>query len=279
MKIKKIFKKSINIMVLLMLIFYAFIFSGCAQVRVMTITNEDNSIDELVNIAINHEEVIMAGYDVDELKLDIQTNAIKQAQEMSAELNNKITLDLLRVDEETKKILLGFKDGISVIKSDWKDNNFSVGIRFKNIDIYKYYYNIKDNIKNETFIEEHFFYNKIYYYASTMYVKHHNLYLKVKNYYSSKYSTLIESAENQLLYSYKTDLRRQHSDADFITKQDGYYYHTWLVDANKLDEPIMLYYNVANPENWIIVSICFTVGVAAILSIISVIVVVNKKTN
>lgn len=241
-------------------------FSACAQVRVMTITNEDSSIDELVAVTIYPQSVIDAGYNVIELKRDIETKSSAQAQTMKDKLNNKITNDLFLVrDAESIAILNSYKDGISVIKSEWKDNTYAIGIRFKNLDIYRYYYNIKESINVEMQTEEHFFYDKLYYYANTMYVKHNDLYNSVKSYYSTAYPNLIESENNELLYSYKSDLRRQHSDADYITKHKGYYYHTWVVSPDNIEDTIMLYYNVPNPESFIIVALAITFGVTIIL--------------
>ena len=260
-----------SIFLVLMLVIVALSFCGCAQVRVMTITNEDNTIDEMVTITIVPETLNEAGYSpqqIIELKNDIMIKSQAQAQVMKDDLNEKIFKDLLLTfDNETREVLNSFKDGISVVKSDWRDNTYAIGIRFKNIDVYKYYYDIKENAKTEMQEEEHFFYNKVYYYASTMYVKHQDLYNKVNAYYSSQYPGLINSESNELLYTYKTDLRRQHSDADYITYESGEYYHTWIVDPNNLDEPIMLYYNIANPENWIIVSLLITLGVTILLAV------------
>ena len=274
-----ILKQSIkSLFLILMLLVIALTFSACAQVRVMTITNDDDTIEEVVTITINPEELDEYGYSYIKLKTNIEENSLSQAQQMANKLNDKINIDLLMVrDKESIDILNSYKDGIDVIKSDWKENTYAIGIKFKNIDVYKYYYQINDNLKTKTYTEKHFFYNKIYYYASTMYVKHHDLYDKVNAYYSAQYPELIESESNELLYTYKTDIRRQHSDADYITKQDGEYYHTWIVDANNIEKPIMLYYNIANPENWIILSMCITLGVSVVLSIIVVISNLLKK--
>ena len=275
----KIIKNSIKyLFIALMLIISALSFSACSQVRVMTITNEDGSIDEVVGVSLNIEDIVSSDYDINEIKNDIMINSQAQAQEMKDELDAKIFRDLIIVrDEESVEILNSYKNGISVIKSDWSDNYYAIGIRFKNIDVYRYYYEIKDNVNIEMKTEKHFFYNKVDYHATTMSVKHHNLYNKITEYYSLKYPDLIESENNQLLYTYKTELRRQHSDADYITKQDGEYYHTWVVDPENVDEPIMLYYNVANPENWIIISICITLGLTVVLAIVGVIINLTKK--
>ncbi len=278
---KNIIKKSINsLFLILMLMIIALTFSACAQVRVMTITNVDDTIDEIVTVTIIPDEVLSAGYNLSELKLDIETKSEAQAETLKEKLNKKIFVDLMSVnDEESKTTLNSFKDGIEVIKSAWNNNTYAIGIRFKNIDVYKYYYNISNNTKTEMQTEEHFFYDKVYYYASTMYVKHHDLFNMVNDYYSKNYPGLINSDTNELLYTYKTNLRRQHSDADYITYEQGEYYHTWVVDPQNLDKPIMLYYNVANPENWILVAICITLGVTVILAIVGAILNLNKKHN
>lgn len=281
MELQKQIKTSIkSLLIILMLLMVALTFSACAQVRVMTISNDDGTIDELVTVTISPEEITSAGYSVESLKDDISRKSQAQAQAMKDDLNEKVLNDLLLVgNEETVIILNSFIDGISVIKSEWKNNTYAIGIRFNNIDVYRYYYNIKENVKVEMETEEHFFYNKVFYYSSTMYVKHHDLYDRVNSYYSSKYPKLISSESNELLYTYKTDLRRQHSDADYITKQDGEYYHTWVVDPNNIDEPIMLYYNIANPENYIILSICVTLTLTVILSVIGIIIKFRKNSK
>lgn len=249
----------------MLLLCVTFCFSACAQVRVMTVTNENGSIDELVTVSLIVEDVLNSGYNLNELKVDIETNSVAKAQDMADKLNQKVFADLMLVrDQESINTLNSFKDGISVIKTDWKNNTYAIGIRFKNIDVYKYYYGITESSNVEMQVEEHFFYDKLYYYASTMYVKHHELFDLVNTYYSTQYPELIASENNELLYTYKTDLRRQHSDADFITKQNGNYYHTWVVDKNNLDEPIMLYYNVANPENFVLVAL----GVTAVVTLV-----------
>ena len=278
---KKTIKNSIkSLFLILMIMIVALTFSACAQVRAMTITNVDDTIDELVTVTIIPQEILNAGYNLSELKLDIETKSEAQAETMKNNLNQKIFMDLMTVfDNESRETLNSYKDGIEVIKSEWNNNTYAVGIRFKNIDVYKYYYSIKDDAKPEMQTKEHFFYDKVYYYASTMYVKHHDLYDSINDYYSNKYDGLVNSETNELLYTYKTNLRRQHSDADYITYEKGEYYHTWVVDPQNLDEPIMLYYNIANPENWIIVGICITLAVTVVLIVVGLILNLNKKQN
>lgn len=266
------------VLVSMLLLIVTLTFSACAQVRVMTITNEDNTIDELVSVSIDPQVIHNSGYNVEELKFDISSKSQSQAQTMVDKLNQKIFDDLFLVfDQETRDVLSSYQNGISVIKSDWKNNTYAIGIRFKNIDVYRYYYGIKENVQPEIYTEKHFFYDKMYYYSSTMYVKHQELFDLVNSYYSSQYPELIASDSNELLYTYKTDLRRQHSDADYIVKQGGEYYHTWVVDKENLDEPILLYYNVANPESFILVGLGVTTVVTIVLLVVGF--VINKHNQ
>ena len=246
----------------------------------MTISNSDGTIDELVTISIEPTEIVSAGYGLNEFKTDVEEKSQAQAQLMADKLNQKINNDLFKVlDKESREILNSYFNGIEVVKSDWNNNTYAIGIRFKNIDIYKYYYNVTENTQVEMQTKKHFFYNKMYYYSSTMFVKHNELFNNVNAYYSTQYPGLIESDTAELLYTYKTDLRRQHSDADYITKQNGEYYHTWVVDKDNVEEPIMLYYNVANPESFIIVALEITAGVTIILLLIGFVINKHKQNK
>ena len=274
---KKLFKSIIFISLLFFIIIN---FSACSQVRVMTINNEDGTIDELVSVTLDENAILNSGYNIANLKIEIENISKNKANEISQNLNSKIANDLFLVhDRESIEILNSFKNGITAVASQWKENTYVIGIRFKNVDVYKYYYNIKEETKTKTYIEEHFFYNKIYYYANNMYVKHNALYSSMNTYFSTHYSGLVDSETNQLMYTYVSDLRRQHSDADFVTKQDGKYYHTWIVSKDNLDEPIMLYYNVANPEASIMVSVAITFVVTLILFAVGFVINRNKKND
>ena len=111
-----------------------------------------------------------------------------------------------------------------------------------------------------------------------MYLKHRELYDSLKDKYENKYPNLINHADAELTYTYCADLRRQHSDADYIEKIDGKYYHTWIVDKDNLDQQVMFYYNVANTYNWIIVSVLITLFITVVLCI-NAIIIKNKNKN
>ena len=124
--------------------------------------------------------------------------------------------------------------------------------------------------------EEHFLYDKIYYSSSSMFADYSALYNKIYDEIISEYPNFINQ-ENKLLYTYVTDSRREHSDADYITNLNGEYYHTWEVEPNNISTNVTFYYNVLNRANCIIVCIGTTILVSGILLLIGYI--VEKRKN
>jgi len=268
--------KTKKIILILLLIILAFCFCGCAMVRAVTITNQDGSIEEMVFVSLNENEVLNSGYNISTLKKEITLTAKEEASQIVERLNNKILTDSLSATDDTKEILKTYKNGITVYSSVWKDNNYLISIKFKNIDVYCYYYGINQNSKLETKTEKHFLYDKVSFGGSTMFLKHNELYQKINNQFSLKYMGLVNSDTNQLLYTYTTNLRRQHSNADYVNRYAGQYYHTWIVEDVE-NEEIIFHYNIANAGNWILIAIVVSLLVCGTLFIVYFIKEKHKK--
>jgi len=254
------------ISVILMLFILAFCFSGCASVRMSVVANADGTINEIVTIELDEVAVVNAGYSVALLKQDIKTRSIDEAQNICD--NFKFNIDLTMasdITEETKDILLEYKNSLDVVYADWENNSFTVGLRFKNVDVYNYFYGITETNKVVYQKEEHFLYTKVYQQRTTKYVAYSSLFNKLKDFYSANYVGLINSETNQLAYTYVSDIRREHSDADYINKINNNYYHTWLIDSENINEPIIIYYNIANAGNCILLCLAITAGLTAII--------------
>ncbi len=261
----------------LLLILLTISFCGCASVRAMTIENEDGSIEEQVYVSLDPNAVIEKGYNIEILKSDISSTALAESGKFITNLEQKIFQDKINATKETIQVLESFENGISVLSNNWNGNDYVISVKFKNIDVYKYYYGITESSKLETTIEENFFYNKVSFAGSTMYVKHNDLYNKLNMAFLLKYSGLIESESNELLYTYTTDLHRQHSNADYVTKLNGKYYHTWVVEDVETEE-ILFYYNIANTGNWILVCVGISIVACLVMFIVSFLLNKNKKT-
>ena len=271
-----------KILMICLLVVVTISFCACSSVRTMTVTNTDGTIDELVYISLDTQAIIDAGYDnldIESMQTDITTTAMREASNIVDNFKQSID-DLLAfnftMDFKTRTDLLNIRDGLEVVTSSWQDNTYVIGLRFSDINVYRYYYNITEEAEVQPTNEEHFLYTKVIYSGLNMYVNYSDLYLRLNQEFSAKYPEFIEN-ENELLYTYVTESRREHSDADFITKLDGNYYHTWIVDGNNLGEEITLYYNIANRGNCILLCIGISILVCGVLLIIGLIVDKHKK--
>lgn len=271
-----------KILMICLLVVVTISFCACSSVRTMTVTNTDGTIDELVYISLDTQAIIDAGYDnldIESMQTDITTTAMREASNIVDNFKQSID-DLLAfnftMDFKTRTDLLNIRDGLEVVTSSWQDNTYVIGLRFSDINVYRYYYNITEEAEVQPTNEEHFLYTKVIYSGLNMYVNYSDLYLKLNQEFSTKYPEFIEN-ENELLYTYVTESRREHSDADFVTRLDGNYYHTWIVDGDNLGEEITLYYNIANRGNCILLCIGISIVVCSVLLIIGVIVDKHKK--
>lgn len=271
-----------KILMICLLVVVTISFCACSSVRTMTVTNTDGTIDELVYISLDTQALIDAGYDnldIESMQTDITTTAMREASNIVDNFKQSID-DLLAfnftMDFKTRTDLLNIRDGLEVVTSSWQDNTYVIGLRFSDINVYRYYYNITEEAEVQPTNEEHFLYTKVIYSGLNMYVNYSDLYLRLNQEFSAKYPEFIEN-ENELLYTYVTESRREHSDADFITRLDGNYYHTWIVDGNNLGEEITLYYNIANRGNCILLCIGISIVVCGMLLIIGLIVDIHKK--
>ena len=271
-----------KILMICLLVVVTISFCACSSVRTMTVTNADGTIDELVYISLDTQALIDAGYDnldIESMQTDITTTAMREASNIVDNFKQSID-DLLAfnftMDFKTRTDLLNIRDGLEVVTSSWQDNTYVIGLRFSDINVYRYYYNITEEAEVQPTNEEHFLYTKVIYSGLNMYVNYSDLYLKLNQEFSAKYPEFIEN-ENELLYTYVTESRREHSDADFVTRLDGNYYHTWIVDGDNLGNEITLYYNIANRGNCILLCIGISIVVCGVLLIIGLIVDKHKK--
>ena len=271
-----------KILMICLLVVVTISFCACSSVRTMTVTNADGTIDELVYISLDTQALIDAGYDnldIESMQTDITTTAKREASNIVDNFKQSID-DLLAfnftMDFKTRTDLLNIRDGLEVVTSSWQDNTYVIGLRFSDINVYRYYYNITETTEIQPINEEHFLYTKVIYSGLNLYVNYSDLYLKLNQEFSAKYPEFIEN-ENELLYTYVTESRREHSDADYVTYMDGKYYHTWIVDGDNLGEEITLYYNIANRGNCILLCIGISILVCGVLLIIGLIVDKHKK--
>lgn len=256
--------------------------TGCSSVRAMTVKNEDGSIDELIYVSIDSEILLSKEYDIDAVKEDISNTGYSEARQVMIDFQNKITsyieTNYSSLTQETKAILFSYSNGLSVVGNRWQDELYVVGIRFADINVYKYYYGITGNEEENKVEEEHFLYNRIYYFSDSLYTGYDGIIGRLNSIYQAKFSDFIES-DNEFLYTHVSEYGRKHSNADYITKSGGKYYHTWVIDMANAEQDIYFYYNIANRGNCIIACIIASVVILAIMLIVGFVIIKIKNVK
>ncbi len=272
----KLKKNILNISLFLMLLISALCFFGCSEISGVTRVNTDGSIEEFVLITLKEEEINAQGYSIDEIKEDVERIAMREALIVVENFRSRIFEEMANAAQTEQFKLQEYINGIEIIGSNgWNDNSFIIGIKFNDVNVYRYYYELKDNsvVMNE---EKHFLYNKISYTASNMFAEHNEIYERVYNELSATYPDFTNE-DNEVTYTYVADTRREHSNADSVVRQDNKYYHIWSVNPDEINDNIVFYFNIANRSNCILMCIGISVFVSIILVIVGVI--VDKRKN
>ncbi len=254
----------LKFMLVALLVLGAIYLSACAKIRVMTDKKEDGSIEELVFIDLKEDEF----YSQEELAA-VKEDILIIADE---ELNNAVMAFNLQVIGSMPILF----ETITPILSEWEGNSLTVGLKFKNEDSYNYYYGITEENQVEPKIEKHFLYDKVIYEGYTSFAVQESVYNRVKTRINEDFPFLTTSS-TELFYTHISELRRLHSDADFVDKINGRYYHTWKLAEGDTNKKITLYYNLANRGNCTIVCLLLGLLICGLLLIIGLLISKNKK--
>ncbi len=274
---KKLKTKIFPIIALMLLLFGVMCFSACADISANLIIYPDKTIDELVVVNLEEEKIKELNIDLNSFKKEISDTALSETKKLLDEFNNKIYNDILDADEYKKAILISFLDGVKVVNNKWENNIYSIGLRFKDSDVYNYFYSDNALAKFTESVEKHFLYTKIIYTGVDTFSKHSQLTSRITAYFNLKYPDMMTS-ENTLKYTRVTDLRREHSNADFVQKYNGNYYHTWLINLDE-SKPIIVSYNIANKTNCILVCLGVSIVVCGLMAMVGLILSKTKKSN
>lgn len=272
-------KKAVkNICLILVMLFVVITFSACGSMESQIIFNADGTIDEIVYFDLKTEDVFNAGYNVNEVKLWIYQEAQSEVDKIISAYNEQLLNDIYSSDVTRKNELNELKNGITKLSQNWQNNTLSIGIRFASSKVYKYYYDIGENNSEADEIKNGFFYNEYYYNSGTEYTKHRALFNHFSNKFNEQFPNLLKESD-EMTFTYITTSKRLHSNADYIESYAGYYYHTWSINEDNIDDGVVLYYRVANPQNWIFLGLGLTASLLIILGFIALIINKNKKDN
>ena len=264
----------------IMLILLTFCLCGCAQVNFVTYHNDDGSIYEYVYLTLDEQSIVNYGYNLNNVKLEIQTNSHIEATNLINEYRDKIIHEYqslqLSNDEYTT-----LYNGVKILEQDWNGGEYIIGLEFDSSSIYKKYYELLNGttFNSNTKTIEKLFYTKTYYYGTTNYGDY-SIFNRIYNYYTNTVFSTISPQRTSLTYTYSVSTRRFHSDADQVNLDaNGNYIHTWNVEPNNPARKIYFYTISANRSVWIIACIGIGLTVCAILGTIGTIKYLQLKNK
>ena len=257
-------KKIKKYLIAILLISVTIIFSACSTTRLMTVQNTDGSVDELVYVTLDKEEINFLGEDYNSIKITAENVARTTAMRLAVEYNTNHVVSL-----NNNQLTVQLIDVVW-----YEDNSFMVGLRFLNSAVYREFYGIDSSGEAKLEKVDYFLYNKYYQTGSTVYSLNKNLYTQIYQQMYEQFPNLTK-ADNKLLYTYATESRREHSDANYITYTAGKYYHTWEIDKSNLNQQITIYYILLNRANIIVLCLGISLIVCGVLFVI--VFKLNKK--
>lgn len=270
--------KNLKFLSLILLLLVAMCFSACGSINAMTLVDDGGHILQLVSVQVDEQALREAECNI----MDVYNYALNKAETIKNNLKAQLAERLLasKNDEEKLNITSALlEENFSTYSQIVNNTTFKVGLKFYDIKTYRTVYNIEENSTQQFEQEKHFLYSKLYYKTKTLYNGLDEFYSSIITEFNARYNNLINENDGQLLYTVQMDLKREHSDANYITKADGKYYHTWVLDKNNLDRDIVIYYNVANAGNCILLCIGISLVLGVILILIGILINKKKKKN
>jgi len=258
-----------------------FCLCGCSEINFMTYHNADGTIHEYVYISIDSQKLTNYGYNIDEVKLTIQTDSRAEANNLLTEFQNKAYTQLINQQLTNKEYTLLY-NGVKVIEQNWNGDTYLIGLEYSNSTTYKQFYEILSGqtSTSKTKTIKKTFYTKTYYYGTASYGDF-TIFGRIYNYYSNSVFATISPQETKLKYSYSVSSRRLHSDAENITLDtNGNYIHSWNISPDNPSRQIYFYTISANRSIWIITSIIIGLTTCLILCSIGIVkTLINKHKN
>ena len=258
------------------LIIVSIFFVGCSKVNYTSGKDINDNIVEQVSAKIDESNFI--GTDLLIRKSQISNIAKNTLQTKLNDYNSKVNSMIVEahLQGETEKEIK-YKQllkEITVSEPEWDGNTFYVNASFQSESAYLIFYGLSERNFKEKYTTEQWLYNTIHYKGSLGYYQNYGLYNTLKRDIQFVFPEFT-SEDTTLTYSYLTQSRRYHSNADTkVHTQDGYL-HTWKVD--NINQEIEFTLKIANRQNWYILAILIGFSFTLILSIVALILVIIKR--
>ena len=273
---KKKFPKLIIVFVLALV---SLLFSACADVNYTTGKNIEGDIVEQVIATLDTNSLNMTSSQIYNRKTQITNTANSTLENLKRSYLNKINQEILKAESdqnnELKRKYEDLLDDVYFSEPSWQGDIFVVSAKFKSESSYLIFYNLTEKNFSTIQTKPGWLYDKIYYKGNLGYYTNYGLYSSLVNQISPLFPGF-NTDDTRLAYSYLTQSRRYHSNADQITHTKDGYLHSWDIEES-LDKEIYFYLKIANRQNWYILALTIGLISTAILSVLALIILIIKK--
>lgn len=269
---------------LILAVLCCFVLTGCAKID-YTYLNNGSQLTQIFSVELDSETLTENGINPLDVKTIVNKKILDHFTIYEASFINNV--NALMLDKEISvELANNLKEKAVVVEGPvWLNNVVSVQITFNSVSDgeqtlnYQNIYNLYYTFELYPEIEE----NEIEYegllrrLSETEYsIFNSNI---AQTYRNEIESSLTESGINldkepKFSYTYGTQYRRVHSDADKISYDGEYYLHSWNLDS--AEEKITLYRLYANQWIWYVIAIGVTVITVVVLIIVN---AVKKKKS
>ncbi len=255
-----------------------FVFCGCATTEMVVKENADGSIElyTFVDMSLTklQEENIITAEDVIKLKSAVETNASEVLARVKAEFRYNISdaYKKNKISSDEKNTLFSSLE----IYTGWDNNVYAVKLIFKSKKAYDVYTKFGENVSVKYEVEERFWVTKysqkfqnplgrkreIFLGGSAFeyFVIKSNSYMK-ENFTAEQIS---QFPEFKMYYTYMSNNKRLHSDAEVVDKSLEGTVHTWEINKNNYQKEIEFYSLSANKVVWYLLALDFVFFVLSI---------------
>lgn len=258
--------------------------AGCNTVTYSISQNANGTIEENFALSFNQQELLDAGastIQISFIKYNLEAKLETIKNNYNIKYRQKVSEDENLSEIEKNVYLNSFS-----CNATKTDDEYNFSFKYSSKKYYYYFYGITEQdlqaSDKDYKLDYDFFTYKVIQESKTKFgidvaledgssislgeYLWQETYNIIKDNSSETVANAIEKPE--FVYQYITTSSRLHSDGE-VTKQHGYYVHSWVVDSDNTTQTIYFYSIEARREIWYAISIVITLALLAILLIIN----------
>ncbi len=292
--------------ILILLACICFVLAGCSTGEVGLVQNSDGSVLEYYYVPFPEQELMAQGISLDTTRNEILPSVKQELDEMFSGYLSVYRQQVTNNEEYTQEEKDYLINGVT-IKSNLPSDfllvaNYYTGIRYEINCVDSTCYNAFKNI-NESLKEERITETTSNLFTTTTKVTKDPIFDKLvsealtigkacvnradeimaqklgdEQWSSIKADLNYSTYANKFAYTYVVPTARVHSNATTVQKgEDGYYYHTWEINIDNLDEEGN---SIVNIQYWTVTAnkaVWYVLAVIVAATIITTVIIVAKK--